>query len=271
MSSLITYTPEESAKIHEMIADIYTITSIKEMRRKFNTGLKELLDYDYACFDLGKTRNYIVPYTIDPVITSTFSKEKAIDFNHQYESKFSAVDHLRWTFSSDESFVYRITDLLNDKIRRKAAFYRDFLQPFDLDFAAGIVLAKNAAFLGALTLFRVNNKENFSERDMAILETFLPHLEKRFLLHAQNSYDSKKMANESHFLKNDYEMTRREIEIMGYIYSGYKNNDIAALLNIAPNTVKKHLTNIYSKLEITSKTELLKFIMDNNLHNIWND
>jgi DNA-binding NarL/FixJ family response regulator len=50
-------------------------------------------------------------------------------------------------------------------------------------------------------------------------------------------------------------LTDRELEILGALGEGRSNKEIAKLLWLAEQTVKFHLTNIYRKLNVTSRTE----------------
>lgn len=52
----------------------------------------------------------------------------------------------------------------------------------------------------------------------------------------------------------------REIEIIPYMARGLGNKQIAAELNISPKTVGNHIYNIYKKLNITSRYELLALL-----------
>jgi DNA-binding CsgD family transcriptional regulator len=53
-------------------------------------------------------------------------------------------------------------------------------------------------------------------------------------------------------------VTKREREIIGLIIRGETNASIADQLFISESTVKKHVNNLFRKLEITSRWELLK-------------
>jgi DNA-binding NarL/FixJ family response regulator len=50
-------------------------------------------------------------------------------------------------------------------------------------------------------------------------------------------------------------LTARELEILRALSEGHSNKEIAKLLWLAEQTVKFHLTNIYRKLDVTSRTE----------------
>lgn len=49
-------------------------------------------------------------------------------------------------------------------------------------------------------------------------------------------------------------LTDREFEVLQLLYAGKTNQQIAADLYIAINTLKKHINNAYFKLEVTSRT-----------------
>ena len=52
-------------------------------------------------------------------------------------------------------------------------------------------------------------------------------------------------------------LSAREQEVLDRVADGASNQDVADALGIAPGTVRKHLENIYAKLEVTSRTAAL--------------
>lgn len=60
-------------------------------------------------------------------------------------------------------------------------------------------------------------------------------------------------------------LTRREREIIRLIGKGLKNKDIAGHLGISEITVRHHLSNIFSKLEVLDRQKLLIFAHRNRL------
>lgn len=65
--------------------------------------------------------------------------------------------------------------------------------------------------------------------------------------------------------KNDFELTRRELEILHRISSGDTYQQIADKLFISPKTVRKHIENIYLKLQAHNKIEALDIARRNGL------
>ncbi len=53
------------------------------------------------------------------------------------------------------------------------------------------------------------------------------------------------------------ELTDREREILKLIAQGYKNPEIAAQLVLSPKTVRNHITNILSKLQVADRAEAI--------------
>lgn len=93
-------------------------------------------------------------------------------------------------------------------------------------------LLKNHVFLVNFT----NMKEN--ERDRAIIE-----------------------------LQDIKQLTDREIEVVELLLQGYTYKAVAEKLVISENTMKYHVKNIYQKLNINSKMELIKIFAENERKN----
>jgi DNA-binding NarL/FixJ family response regulator len=64
---------------------------------------------------------------------------------------------------------------------------------------------------------------------------------------------------------NIQQLSDREREIIRYIGRGLKNKQIASQLCIAENTVRHHLTRIFSKLGVSDRLELLVYAQEHRL------
>ena len=51
-------------------------------------------------------------------------------------------------------------------------------------------------------------------------------------------------------------LTAQQREVARLAARGQTNAEIASLLNVSPNTVKKHLKDVFVRLDITNRTEL---------------
>ena len=62
-----------------------------------------------------------------------------------------------------------------------------------------------------------------------------------------------------------YDLTERELEILALLVDGLPNGEIAAKLVVSQSTVKFHVSNILSKLGVTTRTEAVAFALKNGL------
>ncbi len=63
----------------------------------------------------------------------------------------------------------------------------------------------------------------------------------------------------------DFNLTKREIEILEYLKQGYDYNKTAKILFISPFTVRKHIENIYRKLQVNNKIQAVQKALQNKI------
>ena len=57
--------------------------------------------------------------------------------------------------------------------------------------------------------------------------------------------------------RNRYRLSPREAEVVELVLLGYRNRDIAATLGTSPATIKKHLTHVFDKVGVDTRTQLV--------------
>jgi two-component system, NarL family, nitrate/nitrite response regulator NarL len=65
--------------------------------------------------------------------------------------------------------------------------------------------------------------------------------------------------------RSTYGLTDRELEVVSLVTQGLTNKEIANSLRISEETVKRHLTNIFDKVGMSSRLELALFALDHRL------
>lgn len=66
-------------------------------------------------------------------------------------------------------------------------------------------------------------------------------------------------------VKEDVSLTVREIEVLEQLSKGLKYNAIAENLFLSPGTIRKHVENIYTKLQVHNKLEAIQKAKNNKL------
>ena len=60
-------------------------------------------------------------------------------------------------------------------------------------------------------------------------------------------------------------LTRRELEILSQLSNGLSNFEISKNLNISENTVKKHISNIFIKINVKDRTQAIIYAYESGL------
>lgn len=95
-----------------------------------------------------------------------------------------------------------------------------------------------------LLLFRDEGSPDFSEREKAMLALARPHLAE---LHARRDRE----------LRGEPNLTPRQWEVLRQVATGASNGQIARALGLSEATVRKHLENVFLRLDVQSRTEAL--------------
>ncbi len=67
-----------------------------------------------------------------------------------------------------------------------------------------------------------------------------------------------------HTARSPIDLTSREAEVLELLAKGWSNLQIAEALHITERTVRFHLTNIYDKLDVSSRTEAMNWAFTHN-------
>lgn len=60
-------------------------------------------------------------------------------------------------------------------------------------------------------------------------------------------------------------ITEKEKEIIKYVSKGYRNKEIALRLSVSEQTVKVHLSRLFRKLNVSSRSQLVALTMNNKI------
>lgn len=236
--------------LNNIIYKIYTTKDAAAMRRNFLEQMKMVLDFDCAEFyltDLEDSSHFLEPvkYNCDIDGAGMF---------HEMLKKSSL------TFLG-KSIVFRESDIMPSEIRIKSSYYKEYYVVNNLQYALHLLLGDGTDCVGLVTLYRTIGKENFDSDDMFVLDLLKEHLLFRLSEErkSRESLQEKMTVTEA---TGQYHLTKRESMILRMLMKGKDNNEISDELGISVNTLKKHILNIYRKLDINNRVQLFKMIKE---------
>lgn len=135
----------------------------------------------------------------------------------------------------------RWSDLLSRREWHALDLYWEVCRPLDGEYELELWLATPEGIAGGFGFDSF--KRDFSERDKLVLDALQPHLVQLWRNAAARQQESRSLAA----------LTPREREILLWVARGKTNREIAAVLYLAPGTIRKHLDNVYDKLGVRTR------------------
>jgi DNA-binding CsgD family transcriptional regulator len=142
---------------------------------------------------------------------------------------------------AEDEGVLRLSDLLTRRRRMTLEYNEAVWRPHGIDDALRMWLPAPPG--RARSVYLERSGKNYTERERTLLQLLRPHLA-RIRVNAE----SRRRMDAS------YGLTPREAEVLGWVARGKTNAEIAAALYISPQTVRKHLENIFEKLDVRTRT-----------------
>lgn len=236
--------------LNNIIYKIYSTADAEQMRMHFLEQMKMVLDFDSAEFyltDLDNCQKFVnvVQYNCGVNGGKMFHemiKKSTISF-------------------PEKSMVFRGTDIISPDERKKAIFYKDYFVKNNWQYSMHLLIGDGDNCVGLINLYRTIGKDNFDSDDVFVLDLMKDHL--LFRLSDERleraSIQEKLTVTEA---TEHYNLTKRESMILRRLMQGHNNNQISEELEISVNTLKKHVLNIYRKLNINNRVQLFKAIKE---------
>lgn len=143
-------------------------------------------------------------------------------------------------------------------------FHISFLSFFNLDILRLACVIEMMA-ISFVLIFKVRSLREENDRYKIELRYYLSHLHLNKELETErnkNKQISKVQSSENETgsmvmeeIQEKYQLTDREIQVLNCIWTGDSNKEIAAKLYISIHTVKFHVNRLYTKLEVSNRSE----------------
>ena len=158
---------------------------------------------------------------------------------HFWDSDCSYSDR-----TGDIVSVTMTSDFVSTREYHHTGMYTDYQRYWNVEHELMVVLPAGPGRTLRL-LFTRGPGADFTERDRTLLSLLRPHLHAAFV------------ASERRRL-GVAPLTIRQREILQYVAAGMGNRQIARRLGLSDATVRKHMENIFARLQVTSRTAAVR-------------
>lgn len=142
--------------------------------------------------------------------------------------------------SGDRHSVLRISDHVTTRQWHASGMYQEYFSPLGFEHEIMVCLPAPAGRNRRLILFRGPGRD-FDDRDRLLLTLLRPHLKELYQQRERARDDSP-------------DLTPRQWELLRLVAAGQSTTDIADRLFVSVSTVRKHLENVFVRLNVTSRT-----------------
>lgn len=235
-----------------ILYDIYNVP-VEDVYPTYCENLGKLFRFDgyfysYFYFDEGSSS-----YRTFDFRASSNIPEKALS---DYADRLWAIDYIRWFMDSADIGPFRDTDVIPPAAYEQSAFFKNWVEPLGFYYSAIAPVVVNGKIIVSLDLLRGKESGDFTESELQLLKLFNRHLCARFAREYPHGISLSKYIGADETLKQLYHLTSREAEIAILLTQQKSRSAICGSLYISENTYKKHLSNIYKKVHVSSLGEL---------------
>jgi DNA-binding CsgD family transcriptional regulator len=212
-------------------------------------GLKDLFHADYVGItSLDSTLPKVVfeqsiddPLGERDIVTETVVEARVNPFWRRYWDPDAGCSYPDRT--GDYDWVHRASD--TESLRQRRASYVGDRENFHQRYLVACLPGRSPGRYARLRVFRQTGSD-FTERDIFFATLLKPHLESAL--------------HKAELRRNQAVLTKRQLDVMRMVEGGLTNRQIATKLGVSEGTVHAHLTEIYARLKVQSRTAAVQAV-----------
>ncbi|WP_455717420.1 response regulator transcription factor [Anaerosporobacter sp.] len=235
------------AVLSDLIYKVYSIHNVSDMASRFFESLKIFIEFDAADLYLYDEEN----------------ETYLLSNSQQYHGKDTmTVEELGLNvdiLAKNTNFVYRESDYQQEDSKERRRYIQTLYKANQFQYALHIVLAYDDKRIGVMNLYRYLGNHDYEYDDLAICNILKEHLALRLSSEVCDQTGMKYTVSE---VVSRFNLTPRETQVLKNMLAGKDNYQISDEMMISIFTIKKHIMNIYRKLEISSRTQLFKKVKE---------
>lgn len=239
----------ETQAFFTFIDECYQTNAVDAIPGLLSNKLPELLNHELAACGIGNPASGHINYYINQ--------------NYPREYETSVIDRhnvinspvfLSWSRSKRP----QIFDERNLEKRSDSIWVERFYQHDLRNIAAHGLADISGNMTSYFTFSRIPPQS--TRRSLALLDILIPHMHIAFSRAVANERTRKNKENVERS-----QLSRREVEVVKWVYAGKSNQEIADKLKISFNTVKNHLHNIGIKLNARNRAHIVAKALESGL------
>ena len=159
-------------------------------------------------------------------------------------------------FEETSTTVITNSILMTNTAWRETQIFKEFFQPHDIFHNADVFFRQKDRIVAVLTLVRKDSDFPFTDQEVKLLEQLQP-----FIQFSLNKVYLPKRVHDRASLGEKYGFTARELDVVELALTGASNKVLTGQLMISQPTLRTHLQNIYTKVDVHSSSELISKLL----------
>ena len=249
---MVSLTSKEAGSVFRIMAVLAGDCGSGELRRRVGSCLLDLFDAQYFA-------SYVWSHS-----ESVFDHRVAINMSsdnlNTYEAYFQFRDPITPLLQRRRRAT-SVADVITRRRLERTEFFNDFLARDGLHYGMNYYAYSAGLNIGDLRIWRGRGREEFSRRDIAVLDAIGPAFTNAMrvaLAREGREEGALALSIAVERLASQAYLTRREKEVVFAVLLGKTDKQIAAECGIAYTTVRTHLKHVFEKLGVTGRSQLFR-------------
>jgi DNA-binding CsgD family transcriptional regulator len=255
----ILHTPADLARFEAILLRLQTVIDVAGLWATIQSLLGEAISHD-ACV-LSLSAHDLSKSGCTPKILATSGADNLLKWMRRFNQGQLLPTLLG---ASPGTKMCQLSDISFDpRNLRHSEFFRRYMAPARWHYVACLLFWEHTDLSAGIAMMRTTKQGAFTDREVALLRRLHPHIEATLdRLFALDNRDRARavpsLRRTPEFSRSGAEpLTPAEAQLVGLLYAGLSNKEIAHRLHKSVRTVKTQLTSIYRKYRVRSRTRLL--------------
>jgi DNA-binding CsgD family transcriptional regulator len=239
--------------LSKLLLDVYEPVGLEEYRQRMLISIGRAIGNEVVCHNEingpgGASLSVLRP-TVDK-----FEPLRAVFFEHAHEHP--SLAHL---IRTGDTNAVKTSDFVSQNEFRRRGIYQEFYRHLRVRYQLTFGFTTDTGALGFVAVSRWH--KDFTEEERSVLSLFRPHFIQAYHRAAALNQAGKNGARTRED-RTPPQLSRRELEVLHWIAEGKGNEEIAQILGVSLPTVKTHVSHLFGKLGVETRTGAFRRALD---------